>query len=112
MASKLLFLGVLSAVVAALPQVSVVEDAKLPQETVAVTPGTVYQEFDGIGMSEAFGHAAVLHGDSGLSAKNSTAILDLLFTDIGAALTILRNDITEAIEPNPSSSGLPSGTPN
>jgi len=112
MASTLLSLGVLTAVVAALPQVSVVDDAKLPQETVTVTPGTVYQEFDGIGMSEAFGHAAVLHGDSGLSAKNSTAILDLLFTDAGAALTILRNDITEAIEPNPPSNGLPSGTPN
>jgi hypothetical protein len=112
MASTIYTLSLLGAIatVVALPQISVVDDAKLPQATVIVNPATVYQDFDGIGMSEAFGHAAVLHGDSGLSAKNATIILDLLFTDAGAALSILRNDITQAVlEPN--DPGSPSATP-
>jgi len=113
MTSTLLSLTLLGAItsIVALPQVSIADDAKLPQETVTVSPGTVYQDFDGIGQSEAFGHAAVLHGDSGLSPAHATTILDLLFTDAGAALSILRNDITEAIEPLPPANGLPGGLP-
>lgn len=98
MASRIISFGLVGAIasVAAVPH-----NAKATTETVTVSPGQVFQDFDGIGISEAFGHAAVLHGDSGLSANHSTEILDFLFSDKGAALTILRNDITEAIEPNP-----------
>lgn len=103
MAARLFSLGVVGTLAAAAAH------PKLITETVTVKARQVFQEFDGIGMSEAFGHAAVLHGDSGLSAEHSTEILDYLFSNKGAALTILRNDITEAIEPN--SPGSPSAAP-
>lgn len=90
---------------------SLASAATLPKASpvaVTVNTGTKYQEVDGFGISEAFGHAAVIQG---LPSNDSTAILDFLFSnDKGAGLTILRNDIVQA-EVEPNSPGSPTGTP-
>lgn len=81
--------------------------AKTPTATVVVDTSLEYQGVDGFGISEAFGHAAILQA---LPGNISSAIMDFLFSnDKGAGLTILRNDITNIIEPT--DPGRPNATP-
>ncbi|KAG6005067.1 hypothetical protein E4U21_000523 [Claviceps maximensis] len=61
---------------------------------IAVDTGVQFQEMDGLGVSEAFQRAWQVFGSDGLSAKNTSYVLDLLFDlEKGAGFTILRNGI-------------------
>lgn len=58
--------------------------------TVSVDPQTTYQDYDGTGCSEAFQRSLLVYN---LAEDARTEVLDLLFTEKGAGLTILRNGI-------------------
>lgn len=58
--------------------------------TVRVSDKIRYQTYDGTGISEAFQRSLVLHL---LDPPTRNAALDLLFTDKGAGMTILRNGL-------------------
>ena len=58
--------------------------------TVRVSDKIRYQTYDGTGISEAFQRSLVLHL---LDSPTQNAALDLLFTDKGAGMTILRNGL-------------------
>ena len=61
---------------------------------ITIDTSQTYQQFDGLGFSQAFQRSNQLHGLFGLSATNQTKVLDLLFSNtVGAGLTILRNGI-------------------
>lgn len=88
---------------------------------VTINTGMKYQQYDGMGVSQAFQRSSVLHGLHGLSPVNQTKTLDLLFSNTtGAGFTILRNglggspsqilDHMLSIEPN--SPELPGNSPN
>lgn len=55
-----------------------------------VDPQTTYQQYDGTGCSEAFQRSLLIHN---LADDARTEVLDYLFTEKGAGLTILRNGI-------------------
>lgn len=93
---------------------------------ITVDAGTTFQDYDGLGFSQAFQRATHIRGthaqsplNQTLSAHNSSVILDLLFTQKGANMNILRNgigasptapyDLMLSIEPK--SPGSPDGTP-
>lgn len=57
---------------------------------VKVNPQTIYQSYDGTGCSEAFQRSLLVHN---LAEDARTEVLDYLFTEKGAGLTILRNGI-------------------
>lgn len=57
---------------------------------VKVSDNIRYQTYDGTGISEAFQRSLVLHM---LDPPTQNAALDLLFTDKGAGMTILRNGL-------------------
>ena len=62
--------------------------------TITVNAAQTFQQFDGMGFSEAFQRAIHIYGATGLSPANTTKTLDLLFSnESGAGLTILRNGI-------------------
>jgi hypothetical protein len=62
--------------------------------TIHLDTSTQYQEVDGFGCSQAFSRAEDILGLYGLSEKNQSYVLDLMFdVNKGAGLTILRNDI-------------------
>lgn len=62
--------------------------------TVGVWQNQTYQEFDGLGISQAFQSAHQVYGSDGLSQENADFVLNLLFSNrTGAGLTILRNGI-------------------
>lgn len=104
-------LATLSAAFAALAQaLPSTQSAAAADSIVTVDLTKKYQEFDGMGVSEAFQRSKYLHGSMGLSAVNVTKTLDLLFSNTtGAGFTILRNglgsspnatlDHMESIEP-------------
>ncbi|KUL85877.1 hypothetical protein ZTR_06370 [Talaromyces verruculosus] len=80
-----------------------------------------YQSVDGFGCSQAFQRAEDIFGKYGLSPKNQSYVLDLMYSEErGAGFTILRNGIgssnsstsnlMNSIEPF--SPGSPSSTPN
>lgn len=58
--------------------------------TISVDPHTTYQDYDGTGCSEAFQRSLLVYR---LSEDARTEVLDYLFTEKGAGLTILRNGI-------------------
>lgn len=58
--------------------------------TVSVDPQITYQQYDGTGCSEAFQRSLLVHN---LAEDARNEVLDLLFTEKGAGLTILRNGI-------------------
>lgn len=58
--------------------------------TVRVSDKIRYQTYDGTGISEAFQRSLVLYL---LDPPTRNAALDLLFTDKGAGMTILRNGL-------------------
>lgn len=58
--------------------------------TVKLSDNVRYQTYDGTGISEAFQRSLVLHL---LDPPTQNAALDLLFTDKGAGMTILRNGL-------------------
>ncbi|KAG6114752.1 hypothetical protein E4U14_001312 [Claviceps sp. LM454 group G7] len=61
---------------------------------ISIDAGTQFQEMDGLGVSEAFQRAPKVFGAEGLSSKNTSYVLDLLFDlEKGAGFTILRNAI-------------------
>ena len=58
---------------------------------VHVNPHTRYQQYDGIGVSEAFQRSLVLHE---LNTASQNLALDYLFSNTkGAGMTILRNGL-------------------
>lgn len=65
--------------------------------TITVDPSKTYQQFDGMGAAEAFQRGTQIYGHDGLSLENTTRVLDLLFSDTGAGLTILRNGIGSSV---------------
>ena len=78
--------------------------------TITVDAGKQYQQFDGMGFSEAFQRGTQIYGADGLSPHNTSRVLDLLYSnEVGAGMTILRNgigsstsnpyDLTKSIEP-------------
>ncbi|KAF2093669.1 putative endo-1,6-beta-D-glucanase BGN16.3 precursor [Rhizodiscina lignyota] len=67
---------------------------------VTIDASKTFQEYDGMGFSQAFQRATHIHGtraisplNETLSPKNSSLVLDLLFTEKGANFNILRNGI-------------------
>lgn len=56
----------------------------------SVDPETTYQQYDGTGCSEAFQRSLLVHN---LAEDARNEVLDYLFTEKGAGLTILRNGI-------------------
>lgn len=58
--------------------------------TINVNTHQRYQEFDGIGVSEAFQRSLVIHQ---LNPQSQKEVLDYLFTTKGAGMTILRNGL-------------------
>ena len=58
--------------------------------TISVDPHTTYQDYDGTGCSEAFQRSLLVYR---LSEDARSEVLDYLFTEKGAGLTILRNGI-------------------
>jgi len=62
--------------------------------TITVETAEKYQAFDGMGFSEAFQRGTQIYGAGGLSAANTSRVLDLLYSnENGAGMTILRNGI-------------------
>ncbi|KAG5987113.1 hypothetical protein E4U54_005134 [Claviceps lovelessii] len=62
--------------------------------SIAIDAGVQFQEMDGLGVSQAFQSALDVLGRGGLSEKNQSYVLDLLFDlQKGAGFTILRNGI-------------------
>jgi O-glycosyl hydrolase len=61
---------------------------------VSINTNVKFQELDGFGVSQAFQRAEDIYGKEGLSSKNTTLVLDLLFSiDKGAGFAILRDGI-------------------
>lgn len=83
MAARLATLG---AALATLAQASPASSSA----TINVNPQQRYQEFDGIGVSEAFQRSLVIHQ---LNPQSQQEVLDYLFTTKGAGMTILRNGL-------------------
>lgn len=88
--------------------------------TITVDASKKFQQFDGLGFSEAFQRCTQIYGSSGLSPENTTRVLDLLFSDtVGMGAKILRNgigsspdhpyDLMMSIEPD--SPGSPDAPP-
>ena len=66
----------------------------IPTASIRVDATKKYQEVDGWGSSQAFQRAEDLQGKFGLSPKNISYLLDLIYdVDKGAGFTILRNGI-------------------
>lgn len=85
-------LAVLSAALAALAQALPAPAAAGPAVTINLS--TTYQEFDGMGISEAFQRGRIIKGADGLTNAQTDQVLDLLFSNTtGAGFTILRNGI-------------------
>ncbi|KAG5982165.1 hypothetical protein E4U55_002235 [Claviceps digitariae] len=87
---------------------------------IAIDSGTQYQELDGFGVSQAFQSAWTVFGGSGLSPKNQSYVLDLLFSlEKGAGFSLLRNGIgtsdnnqySRMTSIEPVSPGSPDATP-
>lgn len=106
------------ALVAAAPQVNPGQLQAIP---ITINTSQRYQQYDGMGVSEAFQRSRQVYGLAGLSAVNQTRVLDLLFSNTtGAGFTLLRNgigsspmnnmDFMQSIEPV--SPGSPSNPPN
>ncbi|KAG5947129.1 hypothetical protein E4U53_006472 [Claviceps sorghi] len=65
-----------------------------PNVKITVDASVRFQEMDGLGVSEAFQTAYDVFGRKGLSPKNQSQVLDLLFSlEKGAGFTILRNGL-------------------
>ena len=90
------------------------------RNTITINADVQYQDFDGMGFSQAFQRCTQIYGADGLSEANTQHVLDLLYSnENGAGLTILRNgigsslsnpyDLMKTIEPK--SPGLPDATP-
>jgi O-glycosyl hydrolase len=63
-------------------------------DTITIDGKARYQEFDGMGFSEAFQRCTQIYGADGLSEANTERVLDLLFSnENGAGLTIFRYSI-------------------
>lgn len=78
----------------AIPTTSIPWSTPSTTITITVDPSTKYQQFDGLGFSEAFQRCTQIYGSSGLSPANTTRVLDLLFSDtVGMGAKILRNGI-------------------
>lgn len=66
--------------------------------TITVNTAQRYQAFDGMGFSEAFQRGTQIYGAGGLSATNTSRVLDLLYSnENGAGMTILRNGIGSSL---------------
>jgi len=102
----------------AAPQITPGQFATIP---ITINASRKYQQYDGMGVSEAFQRSRQVYGLAGLSSANQTRVLDLLFSNTtGAGFTLLRNgigsspmnnmDFMQSIEP--ASPGSPGATPN
>jgi len=84
-------LATLGAALAAVAQASPASSSA----TINVNMHQRYQEFDGIGVSEAFQRSLVIHQ---LNPQSQKEVLDYLFTTKGAGMTILRNGLGSAVD--------------
>ncbi|KAH6912267.1 xylanase [Coprinopsis sp. MPI-PUGE-AT-0042] len=83
----------------------------LAQTTLTINAGSLLQEIDGFGVSQAFSRAAEFYNSAPTPRQKG---LDYLFsTETGAGLTIIRNRIGSSSGDTilPRSPGSPSGTP-
>ncbi|KAK5132461.1 hypothetical protein LTR08_009072 [Meristemomyces frigidus] len=121
MAFNALYLGALVLGAAAHPsQYGSGKSGASGRTTINVNAAQKYQPFDGMGFSEAFQRGTQIYGAGGLSAANTSRVLDLLYSNVnGAGMTILRNGIGSSVNHpydlmpsiEPVSPGSPNNTP-